>query len=222
MGLFNRIPQEETPWTWPTASASSPAQPVEATSFIKESYGNSFFDGEQFWGGITGKIDEIAGLDYWTLRERSGNLFRTNSYAQGIVRRLVTNVIHKGLSPEFEPDESVIGLKEDSLVDWADERENQYRLFCQAKDIIDCKGYRVDGEIQAQIYTESFIDGDCLVICRQHPTGLPQMQIVSGNRVRTPLDRIMDPTIVDGVHLDPGDHRKLGNAVAEIVVKLEL
>lgn len=209
MSLFNRASQEETPWVWPNSSYSDRDQPVDATSFIKESYGNSFFDGEQFWGGITGKIDEIAGLDYWTLRERSGNLFRTNSYAQGIVRRLVTNVVHKGLYPEFEPEESILGLVEDELVDWADERENQYRLFCQSKDIIDCKGYRIDGELQAQIYSEAFIDGDCLVICRQHKTGLPQIQIVSGNRVRTPLDRIMDSTIVDGVHMDPNG-RHLG------------
>jgi capsid protein len=189
---------EELPWTWPD---SAPKKEATAYYLAQPQYGNGF-DGEQFFGGITGKIDEISGLDYWTLRERSGALFRTNSYAQGIVRRLVTNVIHKGLSPEFEPEESILGMAEDELVDWADARENQYRLFCQAKDIVDVKGYRTDGELQAQIYTEAFIDGDCLVICRQHTTGLPQIQIVSGNRVQTPPNLAMDPTIVDGVNLD--------------------
>jgi capsid protein len=190
----------EAPWTWPVDRSTGG---VSATSYIAEpSYGTGYYDGEQFWGGITGKIDEISGLDYWTLRERSGALFRTNNYAQGIVRRLITNVIHKGLSPEFGPEESVIGAAEDTLVEWADARERQYRLYCHAKSIIDCKGYRIDGELQQQIYEESFIDGDCLVVCRLHSTGLPQIQIVSGSRVQTPPDRFLDPSIIDGVHLD--------------------
>jgi capsid protein len=202
---FHKTKEEEIPWTWPEdekESISGSNAPV-AQSYIATTFGNAYYDGENFWGGITGKIDEIASLDYWTLRARSGALFRTNSYAQGIVRRLVTNVIHKGLCPEFEPEESVLGMQEDELVDWADERENQYRLYCQAKNIIDCKGYRIDGELQQQIYEESFIDGDALVVCRQHsPSGLPQIQIVSGNRVQTPSEKSMDESVVDGVHLD--------------------
>lgn len=197
MWLGKPLETEEAPWTWPTLP-----KPV-ANTYIKENYtyGGGTYNGEEFWGGITGVIDEVASLDYWTLRERSGSLFRTNSYAQGILRRLVTNVIHKGLFPEFEPEASTLGMEEDALVDWAYEREKQYRLYGQARDIIDCKGYRVDGELQAQIYTEAFIDGDCLVIGRQ-VGGFPQIQIVSGNRVQTPPDLALDGSIVDGVKLD--------------------
>lgn len=198
---------EESDWTWPVDTS----QAISANTYIRENYnyGTAFYDGEEFWGGITGKIDEIASLDYWTLRERSGSLFRTNSYAQGIVRRLVTNVIHKGIFPEFEPETSILGLLPDELVDWAYEAEKQYRFYCQSPDIIDIKGYRTDGELQAQIWMEAFIDGDCLVIYRQHVTGFPQIQIVSGNRIQTPPQMAMEGNIVDGVHLGEGD-RHLG------------
>lgn len=206
MSWGRRIEEEELPWIWPDPPAAEEPEPVQAqtqtqTQFISPPAGA--YDGSNFWGGVDGQIDEIASLDYWTLRARSGALFRTNTYAVGIVKRLVTNVIHKGLEPEFTPEESVIGAKEDSLVDWANEMEKRYRLYGKAKDIIDCKGYRIDGEQQAQIYEEAFIDGDCLVINRQHkPTGLPQIQIVSGNRVQTPPEHAMDENVVDGVKLD--------------------
>jgi hypothetical protein len=103
-------------------------EPVQAQSqFISPPTGT--YDGSNFWGGVAGQIDEIASPDYWTLRALSGVLFRTNTYAIGLVNRLATNVIHKGLEPEFTPEESVIGAKEGSLVDWADEMENRYRLY---------------------------------------------------------------------------------------------
>lgn len=201
MSWGRRVDLPEDDWVWPEHKAESPEPVIAQTQYIPTPY--SSYDGENFWGGVTGQIDEISSLDYWTLRVRSGSLFRTNTYAIGIVNRLTTNVIHKGLEPEFAPEESVIGMKEDSLVDWADEKENRYRLYGKAKDIIDAKGYRIDGELQAQIYKEAFIDGDCLVICRQlKPTGLPQIQIVSGNRVQTPPDHMMDDDVVDGVKLD--------------------
>jgi capsid protein len=204
MSWGRRIEEEELPWIWPDSPAAEEPEPVPIqaqSQFISPPTGT--YDGANFWGGVSGQIDEIASLDYWTLRARSGALFRTNTYAIGIVNRLVTNVIHKGLEPEFTPEESVIGAPKDSLVDWANKMENRYRLYGKAKDIIDCKGYRIDGEQQAQIYQEAFIDGDCLVINRQHkPTGLPQIQIVSGNRVQTPPEHAMDENIVDGVKLD--------------------
>jgi capsid protein len=195
-----RISEEEAPWVWPdTAHVEQQIKPKAATTFSNPSTG---WNGEHF-PGVLGQIDEIAGLDYWALRARSGTLFRTNSYAIGIVNRLVTNVINTGLEPEFSPEEGVLGVEEDSLKDWADDKENRYRIYARCKDIIDTKGYRVDGEIQAQIYKEAFIDGDCLVTCPIHKeTELPQTRFFSGNRIQTPPLRDLDENIVDGVHID--------------------
>ena len=61
----------------------------------------SIFDGGKFLGGF-GET-QIQQLDYWTLRARSAQLFNENLYAKGLVRRLITNEINTGLTPEASP-----------------------------------------------------------------------------------------------------------------------
>ena len=182
------------------------------------------FTGEKFPGGLQGAIDDLAGLDYWTLRERSANLFNFNSYAKGIVRRLVTNVINTGLTLEAIPEETILGVPEDSLVDWSENIENRFSLWWHSPDICDVKGYRKFGGLQRSIYREAIIEGDCLVILRQDPnTKLPQLQIINGSRISTPSDLTVadeNQTIVDGVVLDKNG-RHLGywvfNGTDEVV-----
>jgi len=200
VGFFKRK-SEELPWVWPRPESPSVGPAVASQSYPTNTFGSQF-DGEQFWGGITGIVDDISSLDYWTLRARSASLFRTNSYAQGIVRRLVTNVIHKGIFPKFDPEETIIGLNEDALIDWSDDVGIKFRLYCESKHAIDEKGRRTFGELQGQAYQEAIIAGDCLVINRQSKRGVPRYQLVSGNRVQTPLDKWGDPNVIDGVVVD--------------------
>ena len=54
---------------------------------------SSILDGDKFAGGF-GTTNVYTHIDYWTLRERSGQLFRENLYAKGLVRRLITNEIN--------------------------------------------------------------------------------------------------------------------------------
>jgi hypothetical protein len=49
----------------------------------------SFDDGSKFAGGFG--VTELLLADYWTLRQRSSQLFEQNLYARGLIRRLVTN-----------------------------------------------------------------------------------------------------------------------------------
>ena len=178
-----------------------PALEVEAADSEPISFGQ--YDGNKFPGGVSGKIDEISGLDYWTLRERSANLFNFNSYAKGIIRRLVTNIINTGLSVESTPEETILGVPEDSLSDWSEMIENRFHLWAQSQEICDVKGYRNFGGLQRSIYREALIEGDCLVISRQDErTKLPQLQIVNGSRIQTPPGKFADTRVVDGVHLD--------------------
>jgi hypothetical protein len=63
------------------------------------------FTGEKFFGGFG--ATSIYQVDYWTLRKRSEQLFNENLYAKGLIRRLVTNEINTGLTPESLPDENI-------------------------------------------------------------------------------------------------------------------
>jgi capsid protein len=172
---------------------------IEATTEI---YDPSIYDGQKFPGGLAPLVN-ILSLDYHALRQRSIDLFHRTTYGRGIVRRLVTNIINTGLSPECAPEEVILGFEEDQLIDWSENNENQFNLWANSPHVCDIKGNRTFGALQRQILTEAFVGGDCLVIQRQNPkTKLPQIQIVPSQNVETPTDKWDDPTIFEGVEID--------------------
>ena len=150
------------------------------------SWENSIFDGGKFWGGFG--TTQLFDVDYWTLRQRSAQLFTENLYARGLIRRLVTNEINTGLTPESAPDEDIIGVPEDSLNDWTESVENRFGIWGKIPELCDWKHTSTFGAIQRAARAEALISGDVLVVLRQSQrTGLPMVQLVSGNKVQTPL-----------------------------------
>lgn len=146
---------------------------------------SSIFDGEKFPGGFG--ATQLYTLDYWTMRARSAQLFTENLYARGLIRRLVTNEINTGLTPEAAPDEQILGLEEDSLNDWTEVTENRFGLWGKSPTVCDWKHEATWGGLQRQARMEALICGDVLVVLRQNPrTRLPMVQLVSGNDVQTP------------------------------------
>lgn len=147
---------------------------------------NSIFDGGKFFGGY-GPTD-ILHVDYWTLRARSAELFTGNLYARGLIRRLITNEINTGLTPEACPDEEIIGVPEDSLNDWTETVENRFGIWGKNPHLCDWKQKSTFGAIQRAARMEALISGDVLVVLRQsQKTKLPTVQLISGNKVQTPL-----------------------------------
>ena len=192
------VTEPEADWIWP--EISSP-QPVAQTT--EYSYPPGPYDGTKFFGGVSSMLDELDDLDYWMLRKRSARLFRINSYARGIIRRLVTAIVGSGLDVVPSPDEQTLGLQEDSLQEWAEIIGNRFALWAKSPRLCDIKGRRTFGALQRDIYREALIDGDCLVVLRQDPvTHLPRVQIISGNRVQSPPFEELDGKVVDGVRLD--------------------
>jgi lambda family phage portal protein len=142
-------------------------------------------DGEKYPGGFG--FTELLATDYWTLRARSTQLFKTNIYARGLVRRLVTNIINTGLAVEATPDASILGMSEDALAVWAELVENRFHLWERSPDLCDHKGQQAFGAIQAQAKLTAIISGDVLVVLLQDPvTGLPRVRLVDGSRVQSP------------------------------------
>jgi len=199
------VTEPEDDWTWPE---SSPAPAVAQETEYSSPMGP--YDGTKFYGGVSWMLDELDELDYWTLRNRSARLFRINSYARGIIRRLVTAIVGSGLEVVPSPDEGTLGLSEDSLQEWSEVIGNRFALWSKSPGLCDIKKRRTFGALQRDIYREALIDGDCLVVLRQDPvTHLPRVQIISGNRVQSPPIDDTSRKIVDGVHLD-GNGAHLG------------
>lgn len=148
-------------------------------------YNFSGFDGDKFFGGF-GQI-ELQWTDYWALRARSAQLFNENLYARGLIRRLVTNEINTGLTPEAFPDEQVIGVAEDSLQDWSETVENRYNIYSKSPKVCDWKQTSTLGAIQRHARMEALIEGDILVVLRQSSkTNLPMVQLIGGSKIMTP------------------------------------
>ena len=149
-------------------------------------YQYSYHDGDKFFNGFGETQLQIT--DYWTLRHRSAQLFNENLYARGLIRRLITNEINTGLSLESMPDESILGLPDDSLADWSEDVENRFAVWSKSAQIVDFKRQQNFGALQRACRMESLVTGDCLVVLRQNrTTGLPTIELLSGNRVQTPL-----------------------------------
>ena len=173
---------------------------------------NTNLDGDKFFGGFG--ATQLQTVDYWTLRARSAQLFNDNLYARGLIRRLVTNEINTGLTPEACPDESVLGFEEDSLNDWTEDVESRFAIYAKGPKLCDWKGVNSLGSIQRMARSEALVEGDVLVVMRQsQQTRLPRVQLISGSKVKTPFDNkatIREGHVIKhGVELD-----KVGRIVA--------
>ena len=144
----------------------------------------SYFDGDKFFGGFG--TTQIYLTDYWTLRQRSAQLFNDNLYARGLIRRLITNEINTGLSLEATPGE-LLGMDDNVRNDWAENVESRFQIYADNPQLCDYKGKDTFGQLQRQIRREALIEGDVLVINRiSKVTGLPQIEVIPGGLVQDP------------------------------------
>jgi capsid protein len=168
----------------PSESATAPIRAVALPPAAPQHHWQT---GDKWAGGFgTTKLYEP---DYWTLRARSSQLFETNGYCRGIIRRLVTNEINTGLHLEATPEESILGVEEDSLSDWAEDVENRFGLWGKDPYLCDHVERETFGAIQAQARLEALVAGDVLVVLRQlQTTRLPRIQLINGASVQTPMN----------------------------------
>ena len=149
-------------------------------------YHDTIFNGDKFYGGFG--TTQLQLIDYWELRKRSSQLFNENLYARGLIRRLITNEINTGLTPECFPDEEIIGVAEDSLQEWSESVENRFHIYSKSPKVCDWKEVNTFGAIQRQARLEALIGGDVLVVLRQSSrTNLPMIQLIKGDNVQNPL-----------------------------------
>jgi lambda family phage portal protein len=189
--------------------STTPKLPVVTASSLAPYVRGVDYDGEKFPGGL-GAIDLVS-MDYWALRARSAQLFRTNLYARGIIRRMVTNEINTGLHLECTPEEKILGKEEDALADWSEDVENRFSLWQADSWLCDHQERMTFGALQALARMEALVSGDVLVVLRQHrETGLPRVQLINGACVQSPFDKVklaVGNRICHGVELDSMDRQ---------------
>jgi len=72
------------------------------------------WDGSKYPGNF-GLTKILENIDYWTLRKRSVQLFTENPYAKGIIRRILRNEIHTGLTASANPIGAILWPDMDEL-----------------------------------------------------------------------------------------------------------
>lgn len=195
------LPPQPDPFPAQQAPKARAVMATTSTPYVRHNY----WDGQKFHGGYG--PTELLITDYWTLRQRSGELYRKNIYARGIIRRLVTAIVNTGLNLEATPRESVLGIPEDTLAAWSELVETRWALWADNSELCDHTELQSFGEIQAAALTEALVAGDVLVVLRRDQrTGLPRVQLINAGSVQTPklqaFRRKGQNKIVHGVEID--------------------
>lgn len=184
------------------AQLAAPAHPVYAVNLLPAASPNvGHWHGEKYPGGLGPA--EIVWPDYWTLRQRSATLFRTNLYARALIRRIIDNEIATGLHLEATPEEGVLGYQADGLGEWTETTENRFTLWGNSPSLCDFYGEKTFGELQEFARREALVCGDVLVVLHQSGVdSLPRIQLVSGSKIQTPLQVPRGVRVEYGVELD--------------------
>lgn len=170
---------------------------------------SSTWNGDKFYNGF-GITKDYEVVDHWLLRMRSKQLFTENLYARGLIRRLITNEINKGLSVEAVPDAEILGLSSDELSLWSENVERRYTIYGKNPDLCDYAQMRTMGAIQRQARMMALVSGDVLAILRQGLSKLPNIELVDAELVANPNSdtqiraaKNRGNEIIDGVEVDP-------------------
>jgi len=178
----------------------------EMASFVGTE--QSTWSGDKFAGGF-GITKDYEIVDYWLLRKRSKQLFTENLYARGLVRRLITNEINKGLALEATPDADILGINPESLAEWSENTERRFMIWGKMPELCDYRGARTFGALQRQARMMAITSGDVLVVLRQGKAKLPQVDLIDAEHVQSPTEAALiraakarGNTIEHGVEID--------------------
>ena len=168
---------------------------------------NNYWTGEKFAGGWG--IDSTYNvIDYWTLRQRSKELFNQNLYARGLIRRILTNEINAGIELEATPDNKILNITDEEADLWAETIERKFSIWGKLPFVCDYRQENTFGAIQRQARMMALVSGDVLVILRQGSSGVVNVQLVDADNVCSPANidfstqaKKRGNKIIDGVEI---------------------
>lgn len=142
---------------------------------------------------------------YYQLRLLCRNKYHSNVFVKALINRLIINEINVGLSLDYKPLEDMIGVAEDSLVDFSEDVRKKFTLWGNNSKYCDYYGQSTFGELQAKIRLEALVGGDVLVVLNYDKVRkVPLIQVIPGDYVQTPYSLTSNSgnRIVNGVELD--------------------
>lgn len=148
----------------------------------------TFWDGDKFFRSF-GTTKDFAYIDYYTLRKRSIQLFRSNPYCRALIRRLLRNEIGTGLSLEPDIISSKVGITEDQAIEITEQIATDWKLWSNDEYIVDYNRQKTLHQLAADARQTALISGDCLIVMDINPaTKLPYIRIIDGSEIQTPFE----------------------------------
>jgi lambda family phage portal protein len=152
-----------------------------------------------------------------TLIARQRDIVRNHGLASGAIQTLVDNVIGTGFMLAPKPNCRVLGWTRERGREWARDVAAQFRTWAATKDC-DVAGEMNLGSLTSLAFRTGLMHGEALALpyYLERP-GLPWrtcLQLVDPDRLGTPGDKTVDPSVRMGVEVD-----RFGAPVAYYVTK---
>jgi lambda family phage portal protein len=138
-------------------------------------------------------------------RDKSRQLDKTECLARAATENFVTNVVSDGLRPQSKIDHRFIGISEEAAREFERQAEKIFELHSSTREI-DFRRVQTFSQMQATIMRAVLIDGDCLAVRRFKPRKSAVLgttvQLIGGERLRSPLRGYVDADVREGVEVD--------------------
>lgn len=158
-----------------------------------------------FWKTSDGSADADTLADLPTLRRQSRDLIRNEALPAGAIDTMVMGVVGLGVVPQSRIDAEFLGLSDEAASAWSRSAERIFNHIA-GKPTFDAEGRSNFWQMQRLLYRSRLESGDVLALRRYIPRRGKALgvcvQVVEADRITTPLEKMNNSRIREGVEVD--------------------